>query len=247
MIEELKALRAKATKGPFSVHCSNIYAPDGALIFTVHNPGAKEADYPLVTNRDLTAALLNNLDRIIAQAEALEFIADLPDPGEEQERSATFYRIHAAQLKQVAAKALGRQIVSQEALDWAAASAISGEVEMTQATELVEVTREDEDRGRDLAKIVVGLVTAGPWRESQLIEASMVACAQHRIAATAALATPLSSLAIAESTYRYAHDTFGGGDSRTGRAWDSLRRAGDKARQALATQPGEHKEESDGR
>lgn len=51
--------------------------------------------------------------------EALEFIADLPDPGAEKDRSATFYRVHAAMLKQVAAKALGRQIVSQESLDWA--------------------------------------------------------------------------------------------------------------------------------
>jgi hypothetical protein len=51
--------------------------------------------------------------------EALEFLADLPDPGAENERSATFYRVHAANLKQIAAKALGRQTVSDEALAWA--------------------------------------------------------------------------------------------------------------------------------
>ena len=54
-----------------------------------------------------------------AMREALEFIADAPDPGASKERSATFYRVHAAMLKQAAAKALGRETVSQEAFDWA--------------------------------------------------------------------------------------------------------------------------------
>ncbi len=57
--------------------------------------------------------------RIAVLEGALEFIADSPDPGEEKERSATFYRIHAAMLKQAAAKALGRQTVSDEAMQWA--------------------------------------------------------------------------------------------------------------------------------
>lgn len=51
--------------------------------------------------------------------EALEFISGLPDPGADRERSSTFYRAHAAQLKQIAAKALGKQTMSQEVLDWA--------------------------------------------------------------------------------------------------------------------------------
>jgi len=56
----------------------------------------------------------------IAELEgALAFIADAPDPGADKERSAMFYRVHAAMLKQIAAKALGRQIVSAEAMEWA--------------------------------------------------------------------------------------------------------------------------------
>lgn len=62
--------------------------------------------------------------RLQARVEELErahqFIADMPDPGEEKDRTALFYRIHAAQLKQISAKALGRETVSPEAMEWAA-------------------------------------------------------------------------------------------------------------------------------
>lgn len=44
------------TPGPWSTNCSHIYAPDGAIIAQVHNPGSKASDYPLVANRDLMAA-----------------------------------------------------------------------------------------------------------------------------------------------------------------------------------------------
>lgn len=44
------------TAGPWSVHMSHIYAPDGALLAQVHNPGSKASDYPLEANRDLMAA-----------------------------------------------------------------------------------------------------------------------------------------------------------------------------------------------
>lgn len=44
------------TPGPWGANCSHIYAPDGAIIATVSNPGSKERDYPLVANRDLMAA-----------------------------------------------------------------------------------------------------------------------------------------------------------------------------------------------
>ena len=57
-------------------------------------------------------------DRIEALEKALEMIADLPDPGEEKERTSTFYRIHIGALKQIAAKAIGRQVVSDAALEW---------------------------------------------------------------------------------------------------------------------------------
>jgi hypothetical protein len=44
------------TPGPWTTHCSHIYAPDGAILAVVHNPGSKASDYPLVANRDLMAA-----------------------------------------------------------------------------------------------------------------------------------------------------------------------------------------------
>lgn len=50
---------------------------------------------------------------------ALEFIAEMPDPGEEKERTALFYRMYAGMLQKVAAKGLGRQVVSDEAMAWA--------------------------------------------------------------------------------------------------------------------------------
>lgn len=37
------------TPGPYAVHCSHIYAPDGSIIAQVHG-------LPLVANRDLLAA-----------------------------------------------------------------------------------------------------------------------------------------------------------------------------------------------
>lgn len=42
----------------------------------------------------------------------------------------------------------------------------------------------------------------------------------------------LRTLAEAEQAYRKAHDLYGGGDIRTGRAWDAMRRAGDNAHTA---------------
>jgi hypothetical protein len=49
----------------------------------------------------------------------------------------------------------------------------------------------------------------------------------------ARLTTALNALQQAEATYRYAHDVLGAGDTKTGRAWDLLKRAGDNARAAL--------------
>lgn len=45
----------------------------------------------------------------------------------------------------------------------------------------------------------------------------------------------LANLERAESEYRWAHDTIGGGDIKTGRAWDLMRRCGDRARALLET------------
>jgi hypothetical protein len=44
---------------------SHIYAPDGAIIAQVHNPGSKESDYPLVANRDLMAAAPEMLEALL--------------------------------------------------------------------------------------------------------------------------------------------------------------------------------------
>lgn len=57
------------TPGPWAINCSHIYAPDGAIIATVHNPGSKASDYPLVANRDLMAAAPELLSKVkIAEA-----------------------------------------------------------------------------------------------------------------------------------------------------------------------------------
>lgn len=44
------------TPGPWAVDGSCIYAPDGAILAQVHNPGATQNDYPLLPNRNLMAA-----------------------------------------------------------------------------------------------------------------------------------------------------------------------------------------------
>ena len=44
---------------------------------------------------------------------------------------------------------------------------------------------------------------------------------------------PLKQLSWDEMQYRHDHDHYGRGDIRTGRAWDLMRRSGDKARAHL--------------
>jgi hypothetical protein len=61
----------KHSPGPWGVHGSHIYAPDGAIIAQVHNPGSKEQDYPLVANRNLMGAAPKML---AALEEAAKFI-----------------------------------------------------------------------------------------------------------------------------------------------------------------------------
>lgn len=55
-----------------------------------------------------------------------------------------------------------------------------------------------------------------------------VAAEQLRLLTEAA-----SALEKAEATYRYCHDVLGGGDIKTGRAWDKMRRAGDRVRSLI--------------
>ena len=80
----------KHTPGPWGVHGSHIYAPDGAIIAQVHNPGSKEQDYPLVANCNLMVAAPKML---AALEEAAKFIrheyAELdPETGEYLEKVA---------------------------------------------------------------------------------------------------------------------------------------------------------------
>ncbi len=53
------------------------------------------------------------------------------------------------------------------------------------------------------------------------------------------LVAALWELQLAEATYRKLHDLHGRGSMKVGRAWDELRRAGDKARALLSRYPTE--------
>lgn len=69
----------KHTRGPWTSDGSHIYAPDGAIIAVVHNPGSTAADYPLVANGNLIAAgpeMLEALRGIEHFSDALNFRTD---------------------------------------------------------------------------------------------------------------------------------------------------------------------------
>lgn len=68
------------TPGPWKTNGSHIYAPDGAIIATVANPGASADDYPLVANRDLMAAAPNLLRELEQCAVELTEAANLMRP-----------------------------------------------------------------------------------------------------------------------------------------------------------------------
>jgi len=55
------------TPGPWKGDGSYVYAPDGAIIAIVQNPGSRESDYPLVANRDLIAAAPELLKALMVQ------------------------------------------------------------------------------------------------------------------------------------------------------------------------------------
>ena len=57
----------------------------------------------------------------------------------------------------------------------------------------------------------------------------------HAAEATVAeLVEALEDLAVCEAEYRHEHDVYGDGNIMTGRAWDRMRRAGDRARALLS-------------
>ncbi|HEX7931169.1 MAG TPA: hypothetical protein VF470_09740 [Sphingomicrobium sp.] len=72
-------MSAGHTPGPWAVHCSYIYAPDGAIIAQVHNPGSNASDYPLEANRDLMAAAPELLDRLHDVVIAIDALLAAPD------------------------------------------------------------------------------------------------------------------------------------------------------------------------
>lgn len=54
-----------------------------------------------------------------------------------------------------------------------------------------------------------------------------------------ALRAALKECAETEAEYRKAHDLYGDGDMRAGRAWDRMRRSGDAARKLLGESDGD--------
>src|SRR5579864_2799359 len=63
--------------------------------------------------------------------------------------------------------------------------------------------------------------------------ADLVRLAAQRLKARSEISEALRNLSVAEATYRATHDLEGDASPKTGRAWDLMRRAGDKARAAL--------------
>jgi hypothetical protein len=74
--DNLRELRERATDTPWSFHQSHIYAPDGNYIAVIHNPGAKESDYPIEDNRNFIAFLANHAEQIEALACAAERVVN---------------------------------------------------------------------------------------------------------------------------------------------------------------------------
>lgn len=98
-----------------------------------------------------------------------------------------------------------------------------------------------KERARELLAATVGGCSAATIRHGNSDQSATITIASALRALERALQPSneamlreaLEELQKAEATYRYAHDVFGGGDLKTGRAWDLMRRAGDKARSAL--------------
>lgn len=74
------------------------------------------------------------------------------------------------------------------------------------------------------------------WHDSKTTEANA-----RLIAAAPDLLQALEDLEIAEQIYRHNHDLHGAGDMRTGQSWDKMRKAGDRARAAIAKAKPERK------
>lgn len=71
--------------------------------------------------------------------------------------------------------------------------------------------------------------------QRQAFYAGWLAREKADVGGEARLREALQDLQHAESEYRKAHDEFGDGHIIAGRAWDRMRRAGDKARAALTS------------
>jgi hypothetical protein len=131
---------------------------------------------------------------------------------------------------------------------------------MTQATELVEVTQGDREAFHAIQAIECSSQPFWAINEGVLIleghydkAPRLQAFARHRLTTTAALRADNERLRRALEAMLAAvcgEDGFANAvrrASETAYPWPALDFAEELARQALATQPGEHKEESDGR
>lgn len=89
------------TPGPWLTNCSHIYAPDGAIIATVSNPGSKATDYPLVPNRDLMAAAPELYEALAGMVEASNTIARQfqIDPARDDQHGSAYSKSIAALAK----------------------------------------------------------------------------------------------------------------------------------------------------
>ena len=108
------------------------------------------------------------------------------------------------------------------------------------ASELVPVEREDRIATDALfnANHSLPLTAETHARISEAFARHRLAALEAQASRIAELEAGLRAIESAEATYRYAHDVLGGGDSKTGRAWDLMRRAGDRARTLLGDREG---------
>lgn len=73
-----------------------------------------EAEYVGAVYPHVAEIMAKAADELAVARKALEVISDTPDPGMLEDRSASYYRIHAGMLKQIASVGLGRPPVSAE-------------------------------------------------------------------------------------------------------------------------------------
>jgi hypothetical protein len=110
-----------------------------------------------------------------------------------------------------------------------------GSAQLPWRTKLFEIVRDDpnDDEPWTVARCnaaegseetIVAVMNATPF---------LLDTIQSLQAEVSALREGLRNIESAEKDYRWMHDTLGGGNAKTGRAWDLMRRYGDRARALL--------------